>query len=144
MKYKSYLLFVIALMSISCNNKSHQGSSSFSISTKENAHKYIAGKTFLSTPSGDLWFKIVFTENTYTLYTGVPQYEGWREQHSGNYIIEENRYTNTGKKYYYVTLGNDNNINCQRFDITGMMIYSCLGYYDSGSRVKESDKNPWN
>lgn len=122
----------------------NKSSTPSTISSNENARNYIINKTFQSTPSGDIWYKIEFSSSNYTLWSGVPQYEGWSKVSSGSFSIKENRYTDTGKKYYYVVLGDVNRIECVQFDITNMKIYNCNGYYDTGSSVRVDSSNPWN
>jgi len=135
------------------NNNSSSNSNNSSkidlsnISSADDAKKYIDGKTFIATPSGKLWYKVTFSNGSYTFWTSIPTAGGWgNPEFQGSYNIKEKRFSDTGKKFYYVTFSDDDySMNCTKFIITDLSFLNCNAY-DSSDRAyaTEGDRNPWN
>jgi hypothetical protein len=77
-----------------------------SISSIDEAKEYLDGKTFIATPTdGSAWIKVTFSGNSFTLWMVAPRAGNWGNAvKSGTYKIKENRYANTGKRYFYAEL----------------------------------------
>ena len=77
------------------------------ITTAEEGMSYLDGKTFIATPKGERWYKVTFSGDSFTLWTALPQYGSWGEVwQKGTYSIKEDRFANTGERYFYITLFN--------------------------------------
>jgi hypothetical protein len=135
------LLISVALSSCGGGNNTRPTS----ISSVEDAKNYISGKTFIGNPSNDLWYKLEFSGGTASLWSAMPQSGHWGSKKlSTSYEVKQDRYTDTGQTYYYVMFGNpDDTFNYYKFDITGRKVYLNYGN-DTGTSVKEGDRNPWN
>ena len=140
------VLMVIVCVAIVFGRGGGNGNSTTNLSSTEDAQKYISGKTFVGTPSNELWFKIVFTGNTVSLWSAIPQSGGWgSKKTSSSYEVEQARYTDNGQTYFYVMIGDYNeSLNYYKFDITGKRLYLAIAYDDTGTPMKEGDRNPWN
>lgn len=114
------------------------------ITSIDDARSYLDGKTFISTPRGDIWYKLSFSGSNCRLQIGRPEYVGWNNKYNGGYSIKEDRYTNTGKIYYYVKFGTSEGFDCLMFDIKKKTLYTCM----SGDRplaiMEVGDRDPWN
>jgi hypothetical protein len=114
------------------------------LSSIEDAQKYISGKTFVGTPSNDIWYKIEFTGNSVSLWRAMPSDGRWSKQVSSSYTVEQDRYYNDGKTYFYVMSGDyDKPLSHYQFDITGKRLYLNIGDR-TGTPMREGDRNPWN
>ena len=115
-----------------------------SLSSIEDAERYIDGKTFIATPSGGVWHKVTFSSGHFTLWYGTPQSPGWNLSEEGPYVIKSSRYADTGRKFYYVTLGNKA-VN-YKFIINNLSFVVGDGYNVSTTRdqAEEGDWDPWN
>lgn len=129
--------FIVAISCYSCS----LGNSS--ISSREDAEKYLEGKTFSATPAGGVWYKLSFNNNSCTLQSGVPQYVGWNNTYSGRYEIKKERYQSTGKTYYYVKFGNTEGFNCFMFNLDDQSLYVCSNGQSPLAQMKIGDANPW-
>ena len=114
------------------------------LSSIEDAERYIDGKTFIATPSGGVWHKVTFSSGNFTLWYGIPQSPGWNLSEEGPYEIKSSRYADTGRKFYYVTLGNKA-VN-YKFIINNLSFVVGDGYNVSTTRdqAEEGDWDPWN
>jgi len=152
---KFNLFFVLAIIIVisvgfsSCgggSGNSNRGVSPSSISSAEEAKNYIEGKTFTATPSGNMWYKVSFSNGSYTLWTALPQSGHWGDpQSKGSCSVKENRFADNGQKYYYVRLSNSDSVfDCVQFIITDLSFVNCYAQ-NMSDRAKASvgDKNPW-
>jgi hypothetical protein len=150
---KKVSLFLVSLITLvalsigfsSCGGGGNNNIRPSSISSVEDAKKYIDGKIFIGNPSNDLWYKLEFSGGRASLWSAMPQNGHWGSKKlSTSYEVQQARYTDNGQTYYYVMLGNpDDTFNFYKFDITGGRIYLNYGN-DTGTSMKEGDRNPWN
>src|SRR4051812_47568208 len=69
--------------------------------------KSCAAGVWIAKTTGDVWKRIVLTsDGTYALFTATPASGTWGNapEYSGTYEISEARYSDTGKKYVYISL----------------------------------------
>jgi hypothetical protein len=67
--------------------------------------------------------------------TFVYAFEGWGESTPEKYVIEEERYADTGDRYYDINFG------CNSFNISKLVFVNCRGKVQ---KAKIGDKYPWN
>jgi hypothetical protein len=114
------------------------------VSSIEDARSYLDGKTFMSTPRGDIWYKLSFSGGNCRLQIGRPEFVGWNNKYSGGYSIKEDRYTNTGKIYYYAKFGEGEGFDCLMFDIKKKTLYTCMSGDSPLAIMEVGDRDPWN
>lgn len=114
------------------------------VSSTDDARSYLDGKTFISTPRGDIWYKLSFSGGNCRLQIGRPEYVGWNNKYSGGYSIKEDRYTNTGKIYYYAKFGEGEGFDCLMFDIKKKTLYTCMSGDNPLAIMEVGDRDPWN
>ncbi|MDR1592782.1 MAG: hypothetical protein LBS16_07910 [Prevotellaceae bacterium] len=144
-KLKFFLISLVAAVTLiaglsSCgggSGSSNSGSSNKKISTVEEAQRYIDGKIFTATDPvqyGEYWIKLTISGSSATIQFGLPQYEGWGNSDPEQYVIEEERYLDTGERYYAINFG------CYKFNISNLTFSNCRGY---AQKAKIGDKYPW-
>jgi len=139
------LVTLVALSFSSCGGSSvNHNTQQAKISSIEDAKSFLNGKTFIATPSGDLWYKLQFSGGTASLWKALPQDGRWGSADlSVSYEVKQDRYADTGQTYFYVMLGSsDSFANYFKFDITRKKLYYGLG--GTGTTMQEGDRNPWN
>jgi len=97
---------------------------------------------WVSSPSGELWKKIVFKDSMYKMYSASPSSGRWSNNPSrvGSYLIKEKRFIDTGKKYTTVFLNNSGVCDYQITFDNGVPYLYCGS---NPSRIKKGDENPW-
>jgi len=152
---KCVLVIIVGIVFCSCagNGSNNTNSSQTNqippkiqtkISSIEDAKNYINGKTFIGTPSGSIWYKLVFSGGNASVWKALPQDGRWGSNAdlSVSYEVKQARYVDTGQTYYYVILGTSEDIfNYFNFDITAKVLY--LSGKDTGTDMQEGDRNPW-
>jgi flagellar biosynthesis GTPase FlhF len=110
-----------------------------SISTVAEAGNYIKGKTFITTPTGQLWYKVTFSGNSFTLWGAYPADGKWDHviDTGKSYEVEERRYSDTGQRFFSVRLEG-----CVSLNISQLHFQYCEGI--PPSVATEGDRNPWN
>ena len=149
---KKYFLSIIGVLLCLCSFiscVSNGSESSAKISSIEDTQKHINGKTYMATPRGDVWFKITFEGDNFTLWKALPSEGSWGEPAMrGTFNISEGRYSDTGQRYYMVRLIDRNAdtdyipLDCWDFDIMQMALYNCHNHR-SGIQMQCRNDNPW-
>ena len=154
---KTFYIWVWVILLTLCLNLSSCGGSNSSggvnpsrISSVEDAKSYIDGKTFIATPSGQLWYKVSFVGNSFTLWTATPTDGHWGSPiFNGNYTVESQRYSNTGQQFFYTVLTKadddyHSNLRCTKFIISDLTFVNCNAYNsDDRAKAKIGDRDPW-
>ena len=143
--FSFWAILVLCIGLLSCN------SGASNISSIEEAKNYISGKTFTATPSGEMWYKVSFSNSgTFTLWSSTPQSGSWGSPTlSGRYTVNQNRYSDTGERYFYATLDKEHDgfvasLHCMQFIINDLSLVNCSAYnMNDRTKVKEGDRNPW-
>lgn len=132
------------------------------VTSVEDARRLIDGTTWhytgnLSNSTVGCWLKVTFKDGKYTTYHALPSDGKWTFGGEGTYKIEENRYSDTGRKYiavrwdgemivqgtylslpfeYYLTL------DIFKLDVISNLMYS-MGYknYKSSAQMEFGDYN---
>lgn len=126
----------------SSDSKTNSESSCEYASEMEDVKKCAIG-TWLSTPSGKLWKRIVLKENgTYELFTATPDRGQWSTSpdYKDIYEIGVSRYSDTGKKYVYISLKNSG---IWRFQLVFDGRGATLEYNGNFESISKGDVNPW-
>jgi hypothetical protein len=89
------------------NDETTVTSSLTKIDSIEDGMKYLNGKTFVSAEKGQMWFKISFANGSFTLWQQYPSKGEWGQPfYRGQYTVQENRYTDTGDRYWSTKFAN--------------------------------------
>jgi len=144
MKKLNLIFITVAIL---CVCLSSCGATTSNISSIEKVENYIEGKTFTATPtgSGQLWYKVSFSNGRYTFWTAHPTSGSWGSpKGSGSVDVSTRRYVDTGQQYFYVRLETESILFCTQFIISDLSFVNCNAY-DSSDRAKASvgNKNPW-
>jgi hypothetical protein len=103
MKKRNFLSIAVLALFIGLAVASSDDPSS--ISSVDEAKEYIDGKTFIATPTDAVWTKVTFSGNSFSLWMVAPRDGKWGSPvKTGTYKIKENRFSNTGERYFYAEI----------------------------------------
>ena len=87
------------------DSKQQDNKSSWDISSIEELQNKIDGTIWTCRPTGEMWYRLVFSSSSMTLYYAEPQHGRWfggTEKDKWNYYVKKSYTSDTGEKCYSV------------------------------------------
>jgi len=144
-----FVIIIGVLIYVPNNSKSHscQPSSIYSlfqneksqveiqsIKDKNKMHRALVNTIWTYTEAGEIWFKLIFKEETVMCYSAMPSDGKWTFEEECPYTLEEGRFIDDGRRYIAAVI-NRTDINISpKFVITNGHL-TWLGIIDTGGFV---------